>query len=212
MFLNEIDLIDQFFFFLVRADIDQLVDELLHNIFSKPDLNPLHLHADYDEEIVENIGSIKILGHVKVSKGIIYGLSEFHRLGKASMKSQDGSTTLTLTLHSHNTTLDSHFSAHLGKHLPDSPRIPLVVSIGNIIIDSSMMVDEDGNLHLKKFIIRDIEDIKIRLKHALHIEIIEKIFDKVVNALEKLFNHLVLDMVNQTVRPIFEKELQFIHI
>lgn len=202
----------QFQFEPVYADVDHLVDQLLENIFSKPELNPLFLHADYDEEIIEKVGSINILGHVKVSKGIIYGLSQFHRLGKSSLKSKDGVTTLTLTLHSHNTTLDSHFSAHLGKHLPDSPKIALIVSIGDIIIDTSMMVDEDGNLHLKKFIIRDIEDVKIRLKHTIHIEIIEKIFDKIINALEKLFNHLVLDVVNQTVRPIFEKELEFIHI
>nr|XP_027198890.1 uncharacterized protein LOC113793118 [Dermatophagoides pteronyssinus] len=190
--------------------MNKLADQMLGGILKSSDLNPLKLHKDYEQDIMEDIGPLPIMGHLKISKGVIQGFNTLQRKGDCKIASKNGLININIELiTSDEVVLDADISGRIGS-LPQIPAIPIVAHIENMNFDIGLEVG--ANVTLKSFYINEISKVHLRLKDAEHNKFIDGILDLITAGIVKLFNAQIIDAVDETVRPILENELKYIHL
>ena len=203
------------FWLKIQADkkqdaMNNLADQMLGGLLKSELLNPMKLHKDYEQDITENIGIIPISGHLKISKGVIQGFDTLKRMGNCKIESKDGSINVNIELvTTKEVVLDADISGHIAS-FPSIPAIPIVAHIESMNFDIGLKVGT--NITLDSFYINEISKIHLRLKDAEHIKFIEDIIDIITSGVVKLFNAQIIDAVDETVRPILENELKYIHL
>jgi hypothetical protein len=182
--------------FFDAGNADAFVDQVLTAVKTQygKDLEPFHV-PDKTFQFSRKVGILDLKGNVKLTEGLITGLSHLHRSGESTMGTENNHFTAHLRIGDNN--IKIHYKVEASFLNIFHPHLVLESEVENIDIKADIGLDSDGKPSLTQF---HIEELKHARVHVHGLGLLDPLIDLIADGFVEIFNPQARDLLSNIMK------------